>query len=303
MGRVKTDEQRDFVRFVMENCGCPSGGTASSYEHALFVLNLALQKAKPSYAPEFNVWKISDVAEIKALYDHVLKEQRSFIKEGTGIFSVLTVDDAGPSFYKKRWCSAALRFLEKFRTAQQSVAVYEGALQNILEVESNPKKASASASLVKLTKAKAFLPDGISPSSKEGRMIVREVRVRANQKVFRRAILNNYQERCCITGVDVPAVLDAAHLQDWSDDLKNALDVTNGVCLSATYHRAFDAHLVEIGDHYQILLSDALKAKCSKSTYDRYFKPYKDKIISLPANKSLWPDMRFLSKHAEKMVK
>jgi hypothetical protein len=57
------------------------------------------------------------------------------------------------------------------------------------------------------------LPDG-----KERESIVK---VRVNQSFFRDVVLNSYDHCCCISGVANDKLLEASHIIDWSDDVKN----------------------------------------------------------------------------------
>ena len=298
--RIKTEEERRFIRFVMDNCGCPDGGTATSYETALFVLNKALKNAHPAYITESDVWKLTDPNAIQSLYQNILVEQRNFIKHGTGIFAAIHNGTDGSSYYEKRWCSAALRYLERFRLADGAALAYEDRLEAALVGERDSGVAAKKASKVSLRQPDLFLPQGINPKSRQGREMLRRVKVRCNQKVFRKAILNNYQHKCCICGVSVDAVLDAAHIRDWAEDLSNALDSENGLCLSATYHRAYDAHLLEVDKNYKICLSKALKEVCTKAVYQKFFGAYDGKVIAMPI--AFLPDKKALEEHCKLLV-
>jgi len=298
-GRVKTAEEKEFIRFVMNNCGCPDGGTATSYETALYVLNCALSKAKPEWIEHYDIWNV-DGSDLAAVYKAVLAEQRAYIKHGGGIFAAIEEDDIGRSYYEKRWCSAALKYLIRFREAQGIERTYENSLEVAIEGKRDPVSAAKAASKVKVAQQKIFMPKGINPISMRGKEIIRQVKVRCNQHVFRKTILNNYQCRCCVSGLASPQLLDAAHISDWVEDLSNALDATNGLCLSATYHRAFDAHLIGFDEKYRLQLSKSLKDCCTKDVYDRYFKGFENHSITMPI--AFAPDKDALAKHFAMMV-
>ena len=57
---------------------------------------------------------------------------------------------------------------------------------------------------------------------------------RVGQNLFRSALLDYWQGRCCITGLDMDALLSAFHIKPWaactSDDER--LDVFNGLLLA-----------------------------------------------------------------------
>lgn len=81
---------------------------------------------------------------------------------------------------------------------------------------------------------------------KEGKERERVVKQRVNQRFFRLAVLAAYDDRCCITGIAVPALLVASHIMPWSLDKKNRLNPCNGLCLNALHDRAFDKGLMFI---------------------------------------------------------
>ena len=290
-----------YFDFVRHHCDAPAGGTAGSYRTAINKLVQIFTVNKPDWLSVSNIWEIEDPLDIEAIANKIIVEQKKFKKYGTGIFA--PYKGAGDSYFRKYWCISALRYFARFRRALAAEGIYEKALENEIIGSLNSKKAARSASKIKLPNQKLFLPMGVAPQSKQGREIVREVRVRCNQHVFRKAIINNFRCRCCVCGLDVDRVLDAAHIRDWAEDLSNALDIRNGLCLSATYHRAFDAHLIEIGDNYELILSDALKACCSRKMFAKYFLPYKNRRILLPENAALAPSLDYLSEHRKEMVK
>lgn len=45
---------------------------------------------------------------------------------------------------------------------------------------------------------------------------VEQVRTRVNQDYFRSVLLSNYDGTCCITGIDIPALLTASHIKPWA---------------------------------------------------------------------------------------
>ena len=69
---------------------------------------------------------------------------------------------------------------------------------------------------------------------------------RIHQSFFRQAILSSYDETCCVTGLRVAQCLVASHIVPWSEEEALRTDPTNGLCLSATFDRLFDAGLVTI---------------------------------------------------------
>ena len=109
------------------------------------------------------------------------------------------------------------------------------------------------------------------------------VNLRVNQDAFRNMILNNYENRCAITGIDIPELLVASHIIPWADREDTRLDPENGICLSALYDKAFDKGLITIRpEDYTVKVSKELKDRLTKDSYDNHFKPIEDMKIILP---------------------
>lgn len=85
------------------------------------------------------------------------------------------------------------------------------------------------------------------------RIRVQANRRRPNQARFRRDILSHY-ERCIITNVTMPEVLEAAHIKPFA--YRGEDTVANGFCLRMDVHQLFDAGHLRIDTAGNILLSD-----------------------------------------------
>jgi len=59
------------------------------------------------------------------------------------------------------------------------------------------------------------------------------VKIRINQSFFRRSVLAAYNFQCCITGLEIPELLNASHIIPWSKDEENRVNPRNGLCLNA----------------------------------------------------------------------
>jgi putative restriction endonuclease len=126
----------------------------------------------------------------------------------------------------------------------------------------------------------------------------RLVKTRVNQHRFRKLVLSNYNETCCITGINQPDLLIASHITSWSKYENNRLNPMNGLCLNALHDKAFDKGLVTISaDNYTIKISSKLHNKNSGSVLQDYFFKYNGKQISLP--KKFLPSKEFLQIHNE----
>lgn len=95
---------------------------------------------------------------------------------------------------------------------------------------------------------------------------VRSAKERLHQSFFRETILSSYESRCCITGLSIESCLVASHIIPWSKDERYRTDPTNGLCLSATFDRLFDAGLITIASCSRILISKRLTAHADQRT-------------------------------------
>ena len=83
---------------------------------------------------------------------------------------------------------------------------------------------------------------------------------RVGQDLFRRALLDYWRGRCCVTGLAVPELLRASHIKPWalcgSDDER--LDVFNGLLLAPHLDALFDGGWVSFDDAGELLVSTTL---------------------------------------------
>jgi|GEM_PF-5230910 len=66
------------------------------------------------------------------------------------------------------------------------------------------------------------------------------------QRVFAKAVKDNYGWECAVTGIRTREFLVASHIIPWSADENIRIDPSNGICLSTFVDRAFDAGFLEI---------------------------------------------------------
>lgn len=122
------------------------------------------------------------------------------------------------------------------------------------------------------------------------------VRVRRGQQFFRQCVLNAYGVSCCISGVNVPALLVASHIKPWSNFPNDRLNPRNGLCLSSLHDAAFDAGLITIDDHRRVVLSERLTKYFPQPTLEQNFLAFAGKQIRLP-DKVVEPDEACLAYH------
>lgn len=83
---------------------------------------------------------------------------------------------------------------------------------------------------------------------------------RVGQGLFRAALLDYWQGRCCVTGLDVPDLLRASHIRPWSkcDNDEQRLDVFNGLLLAPHLDALFDGGWMTVSDGGELLWSPQL---------------------------------------------
>ena len=117
---------------------------------------------------------------------------------------------------------------------------------------------------------------------KEGRDKIAERKVRENQPFFRKAILSAYENRCCVTGIDIEALLIASHIKPWADsDSTEKLNPQNGLCLNALHDRAFDRGLIAVMDNYTVVVSKQVRHSASDAVRKMLLR-YEGRRINLP---------------------
>ena len=91
------------------------------------------------------------------------------------------------------------------------------------------------------------------PSTTERKGLVTS---RVGQGYYRQEILQRFERKCAVTGVNSEELLIASHIVPWRDSNEfERLDVNNGILLSPTFDALFDKHLISFEDDGQIVLS------------------------------------------------
>ena len=192
------------------------------------------------------------------------------------------INDRQNSYPGKGFCSAAIKQLLKYYAYDQ-----------------DEEKAWAFIRLKKKGKEVSKELSTLFKIDKEGVDVSTYTKARLGQSYFRKMVLENYGNRCCVTGLNVPQTLRASHIVAWASDKSNRMNPENGLCLSATYDAAFDKHLISFDDDYRMILSKSIKEYFTNDVSREYFEKYEGKKIILP---SLYmPNKRLLEKHRNLM--
>lgn len=121
--------------------------------------------------------------------------------------------------------------------------------------------------------------------------IIVSAKGRKLQGFFRKTILANYGNSCCITGIKIPALLVASHIVPWNADKNIRIHPRNGLCLNVLHDKAFDKGLITLDSSYQVIISKSVvREKSNAALLD-----FEGQKIALP--KKFLPSLEFLSYH------
>lgn len=253
-----------------------SSQKATSYVRAIDILNQLLAHEPFGFDDCKNIWNVESIDRLYQLYIFVLQQSKK--KEN----NLWHIEGIAKSYLAKGFCSAALNILMKFLVEFK----FEQRLINNLSVDNNTVKE------VDLSYPDCLL---VGIEKQEGREVIREVKTRANQNVFRKMILKIYNNSCCITGLNIPEVNIASHIVPWVEDKTIRLDPSNGLCLSATYDAAFDKHLISLDEEYRIIVSKQINDFYTSNSANEYFIKKQGMKINLPS--SYQPKQSYLEVH------
>ena len=214
--------RQSFTDFIFAT-NTDGSGKAASYVRALDMLGPILTKHYPKPIVGGSMWRKFSLADIRAIHEWICAESRK------GSASFIYSDFESPSYLKNNFCSAAVRAYGEFLATE---AFENGILAKVSGETGGKAVAQKAEALIDAT-SPTDLEAHLNLTAKEGKMKLAAVKVRVNQDIFRKMVLQNYSSKCCITGLSVPDVLRASHINPWSEDEKNRLNTENGLCLSA----------------------------------------------------------------------
>lgn len=112
---------------------------------------------------------------------------------------------------------------------------------------------------------------------------------------FRRKVLAAYEQRCAVTRIQL-RLIDAAHILPVGVEGSND-DVANGLCLSPTYHRAYDRGLIYLDDDLVMKINpikerELMQVGLAGGLQD--FRAYLGDKIHLPQDRNQWPSVEFI---------
>ena len=135
-----------------------------------------------------------------------------------------------------------------------------------------------------------FDPQKIEDTRKK---VVTSIVQRQGQPEFRQNLLNAYDNRCCITGCDVKATLEAAHIVPYYGTETNL--VVNGLLLRGDIHTLFDLYLLSINP-------ETLVVELNPQLVNSQYGEFAGKNISEPTDSRNKPSYKGLKWHYKEFI-
>lgn len=278
---MSINKHHTFQDYIYSTYSIKNSGTASSYLKAIQILDELFQKKDIFNLNGKSLSEIKDPYLIERIIDYIAEEEDKYRHGENSIFDL--GKSTQTSYPRKRFCTAAIRRLGEF----VNLICCEDATD--IMRSSTQKGSKLSSDLLK----RFHIND--KGTDKEIR-----AKRRVGQNIFRAMLLEIYDAKCCITGIDIPEVLRASHIVPWAECIDTRLNPENGLCLSATYDAAFGKHLITFDEDYRLVLSPVLKEEYTSEAFKTHFLKYEGTTIILPS--MFKPSQNYLSKHRAKLI-
>ncbi len=139
----------------------------------------------------------------------------------------------------------------------------------------------------------------ITASQSDGTDSLGLAKQRRGQSYFRDIVLNNYENRCALTGLPVRELLVASHILPWHSHPAERLNVRNGISLNRLHDAAFDQGLIGFDDDLKMFLSPRITSFLPHPTVVSQFQAHEGGVLEFPADATP-PDAGFLARHRER---
>jgi len=129
----------------------------------------------------------------------------------------------------------------------------------------------------------------------ERRRLITKVSRLARDSDFRRKVTVAYDRKCCVTGLQLRLV-DAAHILPVGT-AGSTDDVTNGLCLSPTYHRAFDRGLIFLTNDRRMVINESMRDDLIQLGLGgglAEFESHLGREVFLPPDRRQWPHSSYI---------
>ncbi|PIE50522.1 MAG: hypothetical protein CSA38_02685 [Flavobacteriales bacterium] len=118
------------------------------------------------------------------------------------------------------------------------------------------------------------------------------------QTIFRKALLEIYENKCAVCKLSFKEVLEACHIIPYSISTKQErLDVRNGILLCSNHHNFFDKKMLTINDDYTISFSNELINNSDSDVFNTL--NFSGRKLNLPKQEKHRPRLAFIKKHRE----
>lgn len=86
-----------------------------------------------------------------------------------------------------------------------------------------------------------------------------EILVRVKQSKFRKKVLENFNQKCCLTSIKESELIVASHIIPWSKKIETRLDPANGLCLYSSCDKLFDEGYISFTNNLEVIITPKLK--------------------------------------------
>lgn len=137
--------------------------------------------------------------------------------------------------------------------------------------------------------------DITNPEDTTGEFTSSSTQSRKFQNRLKKDILELYNNKCCICGLDNPAFLRAAHIVPVNVDPSIAADRSNCMLLCVFHDVAFEVGLIVIDDEHRVKINEKCRDKLQHPLLSKELVERENQEIQLPY--TLAPDPVYLSRH------
>ncbi len=257
-------------------------GKAASYLRALELMETMIRAVPLGFEDCCDIWAVASVERLIELRSLVLEEQRR------QSMSPWVIEGIPVSYLRDGYCSAALTQLIEFLTQHS----FTEKIFRLLDTYSGDETALAKTLNISPIIPADFVHD---PEAKDGKERIQSIKARIGQNTFREVVLAVYQNRCCLTGIDLPEVNRASHIIGWAERAETRMDPRNGLCLSATYDAAFDRKLITFDDDFRLVLSKTIRERVASQSLKTHFLSKEGQQLDIPSRFS--PLREYLEHH------
>lgn len=153
-------------------------------------------------------------------------------------------------------------------------------------------------SLIQKAVEKPLSDNELNILPKERKRMVRQHSEAVRNTKFRRAVLQIYNQKCAVCGLQL-GIVEASHIVPVSEGGTD--EVTNGIALCPNHHKTFDQGLFVITTDYKIFpVTDKIRTLKNINIdggIERFYESLRaDKQIFFPDNSNHYPNPEYLKK-------